>query len=116
MNKLPGIARPLPPKMNKLAESLLAEETGSPGIAAPSAARTVRVAIESEDGSYLVDMTLVDALACKDLLEYPSGKKDEKGRASYEWPEAVNGILDRYKKIEPFGTINTSGDGWGWYY
>lgn len=67
----------------------------------------VFVQIESEEGSYVVEMSKEDAATAKKLLT--------KAMRSDEWPDEVNTIIDRSKKLRLAGTINTMGDGWGWY-
>lgn len=70
-------------------------------------AKKVLVTIASEDGDYIVEMTEADMIEAKALLR----KAQRKG----EWPDAVNDIIDRSRKLKTVGSINTMGDGWGWY-
>jgi len=65
------------------------------------------VMIDTEDGQFVVQMSRVDIIKTKTLLKA--------GDAEGEWPDEVNKIINRSKKIKVVGTINTSGDGWGWY-
>jgi hypothetical protein len=65
----------------------------------------IMVVSESEDGNEIVELDEADALECKRLLE--------KGREIDEWPDEVNDILDKGRKIK-MPIIDTSGDNWGW--
>lgn len=68
---------------------------------------SVLVVVQGEGGTELYDMSYLDAVRCRKLL----GEAVKHG----EYPEEVNTIIKRAKRVKAFGTIDTSGDGWGWY-
>lgn len=67
----------------------------------------VFVQVASEDETYVVVMSKEDAERAKQLLQ--------KSMRNGEWNDEVNTILDRSKRLSTIGTINTMGDGFGWY-
>lgn len=70
----------------------------------------VSLVSESEEGTQTVRMTIADAKLAKKLLNAQSRKND-----GGEWPDEVNAIIDRSEIVPIYGTINSMGDGWGWY-
>lgn len=68
---------------------------------------TQLVQIDSEGGVYTVELARDDVKKARQLLN--------KAQKSGEWPDEVNDILDRAKKVKLAGIISTHGDGWGWY-
>jgi hypothetical protein len=66
----------------------------------------VLVRWEHEGGSEVLEMSQEDAEKAKQLLQEAEGG---------EWPEEVNDILTRAKKVEIHGTVASFGDGWGWH-
>lgn len=65
------------------------------------------ITIDSECDTYTIEVSAADLKKIKKLM----AKATDEG----EWPDAVNDILDKYEPIETAGTLNTMGDGWGWY-
>lgn len=70
----------------------------------------VLVRIYSEEETYVVEMTKLQADICKKLLTNAVKTGDD-------WPDKVGDILDKCKRrdVKVVGSINTMGDGWGWY-
>lgn len=68
------------------------------------------VLLDSEGGQQLVKMTKAQANKIKKLIE--AAQDEDTG--SGEWPDEVNDILDECEFIS-VATLNTMGDGWGWY-
>ncbi|SRR6266404_1248308 len=67
----------------------------------------VNVAVTGEGGDFMIRVTLDQLSRLKALLaEYSS---------SGEWHDEINAIIDNAPRITAVGTINTSGDGGGWY-
>ena len=64
----------------------------------------VLVQITSEGGDSVVSMMPGDAAKVRALL-----------KEADEWPDEVNDILNRARPLNVVGTVNTMGDGWGWY-
>ncbi len=68
---------------------------------------TRNVTILSEDRTYVVSMKSEDIPRVKKLLkEY---------QRTGEWADEINDIIHRSKEVTTVGTINTMGDGGGWY-
>jgi len=67
----------------------------------------VFVRIESEEDTRIVIMSRIDAEELKKIML--------KAQKTNEYPEQVNAIIDRGREIDLFGSVNTMGDGWGWY-
>lgn len=67
----------------------------------------VHVQVDTEGGSFVVAMRQQDADRAQQLLKA--------ARHTGEWPDEVNKLINRSKKIKTVGIINTMGDGWGWY-
>jgi hypothetical protein len=69
----------------------------------------VMIRDESEEGFKLVEMEKEYADRIKKMMK-------QAGNTTGEYPEAVNGILDKYSKpVKIYGTVDTSGDMWGYY-
>lgn len=66
----------------------------------------VRIEDESEEGSRIVSLTVAQVKQLKKLFKaaQPIG----------EYPEDANTILDSAKRVAIAGTVNTTGDCWGW--
>lgn len=65
------------------------------------------ILVESEGGTEIVKLTAANLKKIKRLMEVAQ----EEG----EWPDEVNDILDEGEIVQVAGTLNTMGDGWGWY-
>jgi len=68
---------------------------------------TVLVRVESEAGTEVLEFLRGDAEQIKSLMLAAENTS--------EYPFEVNDIIDRGKPIPLFGSVNTMGDGWGWY-
>lgn len=67
----------------------------------------VLLTVISEEETYVVQASLVIAKKIQKLLR--------RGMDDCCYPEKVNALLDQCKKVNVFGTVNTMGEGWGWY-
>lgn len=67
----------------------------------------VNIRVASEEREYLVKMTPNDVKRIKPLLK--------RYQRTGEWADEINTILDRSEEITFIATINTMGDGGGWY-
>jgi hypothetical protein len=69
----------------------------------------VNVAVDTEGGEFIIQVTRAQADRLHTLLEDYQGTGD--------WPDEVNDIINGAPriKIETVGTISTYGDGGGWY-
>lgn len=64
----------------------------------------VMIIVESEEGTQVLSFDRKTVERIKQLL-----------LSSEEWPDEVNQLLDQGTPADITGTVNTMGDGWGWY-
>jgi hypothetical protein len=64
----------------------------------------VNIEVQSENGTYVVKMTTADAKVLSEAY-----------MRTGDWDDEINDIINRSEQIDCVGTINTMGDGGGWY-
>lgn len=70
-------------------------------------AKLVNVSVTGEGGDYMIQVTPAQVKQLKKLLK--------RYTVNGVWLDEINDIIDGATKVSTVGTINTSGDGGGWY-